>query len=283
MAPQIVKQDKRFRKAIPPSQRLAVTLRFLATGDSYASFSALFRIAQYTISLIVPEVCDAIFSVLKTGYLKVCVCAIVSYFFSKLISACAVSSAEEWTQIANPWNYPNCIGAVDGKHIVMSAPPNTGSTFYNYKGTHSIVLMAIADANYKFLYIEVGCNGRVSDGGVFNKCSFARAMAQNALILPEPKPLPGREMPVPFVLVAADKTRRITLATCALHNFSITRNAPSYVSLTMVDRYEDGNFIPGDWRNEGSVPMLQKKLEKYSNNTLYLLLVNCHGNTLTFD
>lgn len=148
MAPQIVKQDKRFRKAIPPSQRLAVTLRFLATGDSYASFSALFRIAQCTISLIVPEVCDAIFSVLKTGYLKVCVRAIVSYFFSKLISACAVSSAEEWTQIANPWNYPNCIGAVDGKHIVMSAPPNTGSTFYNYKGTHSIVLMAIADANY---------------------------------------------------------------------------------------------------------------------------------------
>lgn len=116
-----------------------------------------------------------------------------------------------WIDIAQKfnakWNFPNCIGAVDGKHIVMTAPPRSGSTFYNYKGTHSIVLMAIADAEYKFLYIDVGCNGRVSDGGVFGKCTFQHALDNESLGLPPPQPLLGRVLNVPYLFVADDAFR----------------------------------------------------------------------------
>lgn len=71
VTPLIQKQDTNMRVAISPSERLAVTLRFLATGDSYKSLAAVFRIAPNTISRIVPSFCDAIYQVLKGEYLKV--------------------------------------------------------------------------------------------------------------------------------------------------------------------------------------------------------------------
>lgn len=117
-------------------------------------------------------------------------------------------SPEAWQAVASQynelWQFPNCIGAVDGKHVVMVAPPHAGSIFYNYKSTHSIILMGVADAEYKLLYIDVGRNGRFSDGGVFNRCNFGQAMDTNQLGLPVLEPLPGRTLPMPYVLVADD-------------------------------------------------------------------------------
>ncbi|XP_060881928.1 uncharacterized protein LOC132953338 [Metopolophium dirhodum] len=63
--PSITKNDTNFRKAIPAQDRLAITLRFLATGDFYYSLSYLFKISKQTISKTVPEVCKAIVDVLK--------------------------------------------------------------------------------------------------------------------------------------------------------------------------------------------------------------------------
>ena len=70
------------------------------------------------------------------------------------------SSEEQWKAFANEfdrrWNFPHCIGALDGKHAVIR-PENTVGEFCNYKGTESIILMAIVDANYCFIFVNVGC------------------------------------------------------------------------------------------------------------------------------
>jgi len=47
-------------------------------------------------------------------------------------------------------NFPHCLGAIDGKHVVLECPANTGSSFFNYKETFSIILLAVVDANYLF-------------------------------------------------------------------------------------------------------------------------------------
>lgn len=64
--------------------------------------------------------------------------------------------------------------------------------------------MAVVDADYKFLYVNVGAQVSVSDGGVFNNCSFKKDLDTEALNLPQPEPLPGGQMHVLYVLVADD-------------------------------------------------------------------------------
>ena len=72
----------------------------------------------------------------------------------------------EWEEIKrdfnDKWNFPGCCGAIDGKHIAIRAPANCGSTFYNYKKSNSLVLMAVVGPNYKFIYIDVGSNRSLS-------------------------------------------------------------------------------------------------------------------------
>ena len=73
---------------------------------------------------------------------------------------------------------------MDGKHILKQPPPNSGSYYFNYKQRFSIVLLAIVDANYNFLYVDNGCNGRISDGGVFKNSTLYTALEENSLNYP---------------------------------------------------------------------------------------------------
>ena len=82
------------------------------------------------------------------------------------------------------WNFPNCGGAIDGKHVRIVPPPHSGSQFFNYKGFNSIVLMAVVSAQYEFLYVDVGKNGRMSDGGAFRQTEFGDRLQDEDLALP---------------------------------------------------------------------------------------------------
>jgi len=71
---------------------------------------------------------------------------------------------DKWLDIANKFylktNFPNLIGAVDGKHIRCINPKNSGSLFFNYKKYFSVILMAVVDSEYCFISIDLGAYGR---------------------------------------------------------------------------------------------------------------------------
>lgn len=71
VGPIIGKKDTKLRKAIPVKDRLALTLRFLASGDSFTSLQYLFKISKQCISGIVAETCKALTLTLKDNYVKV--------------------------------------------------------------------------------------------------------------------------------------------------------------------------------------------------------------------
>lgn len=115
---------------------------------------------------------------------------------------------EEWLTVAKGfderWNFPNCLWAIDGKHCVLQAPINSGTDFSNYKSTFSIVLLGVVDSDYRFLFANVGCQGRISDGGVFANTSFNRKLQAGNLNIPPNNVLPGRQEPMPYVFIADD-------------------------------------------------------------------------------
>ncbi|KAJ8359178.1 hypothetical protein SKAU_G00157030 [Synaphobranchus kaupii] len=166
IGPNITRKDTTFRESISPAQRLAICLRYLATGDSSRSLSYRFRVGWCTVSKIVPEVAKAIWEGLVHEYMP-------------------VPKEEDWRAIAKEfgerWNFPNCLGAIDGKHVVIQAPSNSGSLFYNYKGTYSIVLLAVVDANYCFRAIDVVPHTFVGDEAFPLRCNLMRPYPGHSL------------------------------------------------------------------------------------------------------
>jgi hypothetical protein len=152
-------------------------------GNSFASLHYEYLLGATTVREIVRDTCDVIWECLKqletkmTGYAQ------------------QMNSTRE--------NFPNCVGAVDGKHIRMKKPNDSGSQFFSYKNLFSADLMAVADADYCFISVEVGAYGSSSDSVVFKNSTFGKLLESNKLNIPDPRVLPSdaEGLSMPFVLV----------------------------------------------------------------------------------
>ena len=109
------------------------------------------------------------------------------------------TSERGWKRIAKGFevkcNFPNCLGAVDGKHVAIVPPPGAGSYFFNYKRYNSQVLIGIANSNYEFIYFNFGTNGHVSHGGVLEYTDFYDKLQNECLKIPESSDVKGRKLP----------------------------------------------------------------------------------------
>ena len=148
---QLITKEVCCRIPISVEERLAVTLRYLARGNSQHDLAFSFKLGRSTINQIITEVCTSLWDVLW-----------------EYVSP--PSSPEDWKRTSNDfcqiWNMPHCIGAIDGKHVCIRKLSHTGTLWHNYKGFFSMVLLAVFDAHYCFSFVAIGEYGSNNDSGV---------------------------------------------------------------------------------------------------------------------
>lgn len=187
----IEKKVTKMREPISADQRLLVTLRYLTTGDAHTTIAANYGLSPTTVGRIIGETCNALWDKLKeAGYIK------------------TPSTKSAWKKIARDfearWNFPNMVGAIDGKHVQMFAPAGQASSFFNYKKTHSIVLLGVCDASYKFTLVDIGDSGRQSDGSVYANSNLGYAIENKLLNVPSDARITGSAKVLPHVFVGDD-------------------------------------------------------------------------------
>ncbi|KAL4090147.1 hypothetical protein QTP88_025046 [Uroleucon formosanum] len=226
-------QQTNMRECISPVEKLVVTL----SGCSFTELHHEYRLGISTISGFVAQVCEAIWNRLKDEFMP-------------------QPSTQMWLEISNKFekcaNFPNCIGAVDGKHIRVIKPTDTGSLYFNYKHYFSIVLIGVCDSNYSFVAIDVGAYGKSSDSSIFKESMFYKKMMKNTLNIPDPKPISTLNAePMPHVIVGDEAfgLSENIMRPYGGKNLTVTKKIFNY-RLSRARRYIECTFgiLSNKWR-----------------------------------
>ncbi|XP_065204101.1 uncharacterized protein LOC135834190 [Planococcus citri] len=160
--------------------------RYLSTGQSFHSLAFTFRMGISTVRQIVYSTCQEIWETFSEIHLS-------------------LPTKEDFLRIADEfyrtWQYPNCLGSIDGKHIRIKCPGKSGSLFFNYRKFFSIVLQGVADAKYRFVCVDIGAYGHQNDAGTFRQSMFYDTVFRRQECIPDPRPLPGTNTDAPFVFL----------------------------------------------------------------------------------
>lgn len=171
-----------------PEERLTVTLRYLATGTSFSAMHLEFSMGCSTIAKIVKETCQVLWEVLQPIEMP-------------------VPSVDDWLGVAaefyNKTQFPNCVGAICGKHIKLEYPKYSRTCYSKHKQLFSLIIFGICDANYCFKIIDVGLFEKESDCNIFKKSAFGKTLYSNTVNFPSEIRLPGdiEGIPQPHVIV----------------------------------------------------------------------------------
>lgn len=198
------RQNSQSTGSVSADMRLHMTLRFLATGESFGTLAGIFQLPKKRIKDIVVETLTSIVKRLKRTFLQI------------------PRTEEQWRGIARDfqdiWNFPHCLGAVgnkmafskeksytfflflDGHHIAFRSKTKTDASYSNYRDFNSIIMLALVDAHHRFLYVDATCKGGAEDA--FTESSLFDAMESNWLNIPPESTLPGLEEELPHVILS---------------------------------------------------------------------------------
>ncbi|XP_050664336.1 uncharacterized protein LOC126964989 [Leptidea sinapis] len=274
VAPIIEKQHTIMRNAIPPHDRLVATLRFLSTGRNYEDLKFSSIISSQALGRIIPETCEAIYKVPQRIFLQ----------FPR--------SKEEWKDVAKVfekrWNFPHCLGAMDGKHIAIfllsTINISTIKTIIAWCYWQS--LMEIIDFFYLCIPTEtVVANSTkklpyvfVADDAFPLRTDLTKPFRQADLTTNKTRILNYKQGALSkmrlgswhldlkiYTIISLDPKRieSVVMASCALHNYVMKTSESSYCQQECfdVENVDDGSITQGyDTMNSAIVNLQRRNL-----------------------
>ncbi|XP_060932360.1 putative nuclease HARBI1 [Limanda limanda] len=172
-----VRHDRTHRHPVDLPERLAATLRLLASGHSQRSVANSYKLGVSTVSRIVSEMCLAIWKALEEDYVS-------------------LPKGTGWTDIAQDfwrlWNFPNCVGCIDDRRVSIRTGVDSG---------HHIELFATCDAHHRFTMVDIASYDCEDEKRIFRSSRFGSRLLNRDLELPQPAALPGSSAEHPHVFL----------------------------------------------------------------------------------
>ncbi|PIC25958.1 hypothetical protein B9Z55_018691 [Caenorhabditis nigoni] len=148
-------------------EQCVIFLQYSTTGESVGCISRRVGVAKSTVSSVIKRVSQAIVKHLNNIEIP--------------------STPHEWRVVEEGFvqkGLMRCAGSLDGKHIRIKAPPNSGSVYYNYKHFFSFSMLGLVDANRKVLFLDIGTPGSLSDSSIFNRSELKRILEEKSTLPP---------------------------------------------------------------------------------------------------
>ena len=116
-------------------------------------------------------------------------CVIIDIFWDESAKKHFPTSEDEIRHVmgkfGEEWQFPYAFAAADGSHLPIECP-NGGAQgmkqHFNFKGFYSIVLMALVDAEYRFIWASVGAPGNTHDSTLLQSTDLWRKIVEGGFI-----------------------------------------------------------------------------------------------------
>ncbi|XP_050040776.1 uncharacterized protein [Dermacentor andersoni] len=142
------RQISNMRDPTPPEKRVAVGIYKLCSSVEDRAVASLFGVGRSAVNVVDRQFCGAVVSLLESDSVNMMAPEEMAKYMQEFEAVCG---------------FRQCVGALDGCHFRHSPPKQHGTDCHNYKGWHSVILLALVDSKYRFRCVNVGAPGLCHD------------------------------------------------------------------------------------------------------------------------